>query len=184
VLFDLSCLKHEEVGFAGSVIDLISRASSTQGHWKKIKLVLPGSSQIKAQFVDRLESGAANNEMLESVGDVDQLYWEIRRSRAVVVLSLSSAHAQRNAMTSMRLGRPTIVPDNELGRSLVDHGESGYVFSCDRPTEILSAVEVLCGDAALAKSMGLRARLKAEREFTHATAATRILGQICRLLQV
>jgi len=66
------------------------------------------------------------------------------------------------AMTS---GLPCIVADAVGSKSLVDHGENGYLISVSEPEKFISAITELAADAELRKKMG-RMSLQKSQHYT------------------
>lgn len=70
------------------------------------------------------------------------------------------------AMEAMAAGLPCVVTDAGGAGELVVDGETGYVCPRGNRTELVAAVERLCGDPGLRWTLGDNGRARIHREFT------------------
>lgn len=83
----------------------------------------------------------------------------------------------------MALGRPIVAPDTPNIRELLVDGETAVLFDPDDPKSLGSAIERLCGDAALRERIGANARAAiSARGLTWENNARRIVELARRLI--
>ena len=73
----------------------------------------------------------------------------------------------RCVMESMAVGVPVVVSDIPGNRSLVMHGQTGFLFELGESSDLAEKVHSLVNNREKARIMGLRAQEKIEKEFSN-----------------
>ena len=84
----------------------------------------------------------------------------------IFVLPSREEGIPRSLMEAMAAGVPIIASDIPGNRALIDHGETGLLFPPDDPERLVTAIVTMIEQAAFAKEMARRARVKVEQHFS------------------
>lgn len=115
---------------------------------------------------------------LEYLGATDDVRPYLARATALVLPTFYREGVPRSILEGMATGRPIITTDIPACRVAVRDGDNGMLVAPRDSRALAGAMEQFCRQPGLARAMGRRSRLLAERKFG-ARAASRItLGAV------
>jgi hypothetical protein len=146
-------------GSGAEAVDLIARLCvlfNSRGHR------LPFSWLGRVRRADALKMCAANVQVLDAAEDAEKAQM---LSRASLYLHLSPHEHETSAVAqAMAAGVPCLVSDTLAHRTVIRHGETGYVCTSER--DFVEKMTLLLRDGGERKRLGEAARAEAERRFT------------------
>jgi L-malate glycosyltransferase len=132
---------------------------------------IPNSAFLIAGEGDLLESLHA---LAQQLGLKDRVFFlgrcnslpELLGLSEVCVLSSASEGFSNSILEYMAAARPVVVTDVGGAREAVTHGETGYVVPTGGHEQMAACIISLLDDPEGARTMGVRAQLRAKRDFS------------------
>lgn len=103
----------------------------------------------------------------------DAVPWILKHVNCAIVPSCAETFGH-NFLEPMFAGLPVLGTRVGIGAEVIVDGETGYFFGLDDSSSLRKAVTRLLSDKSLARSMGLKARLRVSECFRHSDVAVKI----------
>ena len=147
----------------------ISALSALREKDKKFQLVLAGGD-IDHSYADKIRSTFGTTPWVKWLGEIPHDQMGSLYSRADLVLNCSHYEGMSNSlMEAMALGKPVVATDISGNRSLLRHGDTGWLFDGD--SDFRALVTMLAADEALRREVGSRGRKEIKTNFSPHTEA-------------
>jgi len=186
------------MGVSGEVpiVGIVARLSPEKGH----RYFLEAASMVVRRFPEALFLIAGEEKQVK-VRDLQALAQRLGVSGRVkfmgrereissimadmdvgVIASVKSETICRVAMEFMSLGVPLVGTDVNVIPEIIDDGRTGFIVPPKDPAALADGISSILGNPDLAASFGLRAREKAEREFSLESFVSRTEEAIARAI--
>ncbi len=152
---------------------IILMTGRCEDHAKGLSILMEAGKLLAAERHDfeiwaTLDDPSAATDFFKPVGwkSHDEAIQLCNQSTMCVVPSLWHEPFGMVAVEAMAAGRPALVADGGGLSSIVDHGETGYVYPATDATSLANYIATLLDDRARCERMGQAARARAESHYT------------------